>query len=154
MWNITEILDGIYKQFPEPPVSTVLLQFSRQQMESELRKKGKIDKYTHINNNNLKVIDQILEEGMWGGRVKVVEAGSSLVKQSGDPFYKRYSTIAGGIVNMFLAIHSDIFIGTEVSTYSVIAANARFHRGLFENYFFVPDGLKEVARTKQFRFAC
>lgn len=123
-------------------------------MEDETLRKKNTDKYTVLNEYNLEVINRVVEEGMWDGRVKVVEAGSSLVEDAGDPFYKRYSSIAGGIVNMFLAIHSDIFIGTEVSTYSVIAANARFHRGLFENYFFVPEGLKEVARTKQHRFAC
>ena len=130
------------------------MQFGRQVMEAEARKTRKTDKYTPINEYNLKVLNQLVEEGMWGGRVKVVEAGSSLVEQAGDVFYERYSTIAGGIVNMFLAIHSDIFVGTEVSTYSVMAANARFHRGLFDNYFYVPEGLKEVARTKQYRFAC
>ena len=123
-------------------------------MEAEARKTQNTDKYTPINDHNLKVINKLVAEGMWNGRVKVVEAGSSLVEQAGDPYYQRYSTIAGGIVNMFLAIESDIFIGTEVSTYSVIAANARFHRGLIENYFYVPEGLKEVARTKQYRFYC
>ncbi|CAJ1967672.1 unnamed protein product [Cylindrotheca closterium] len=154
VWNLTEILDGIYKQFPEPPVNTVLMQFNRKYMEDESKRTTNIDKYTVLNHQNLKVINRVVNEGMWDGRVNVVEAGSSLVEEAGDPFYKRYSSISGGIVNMFLAIHSDIFIGTEVSTYSVIAANARFHRGLLENYFFVPEGLKEVARTKQYRFAC
>lgn len=118
------------------------------------RNGAKDDKYHEMDKYNMEVIDRIVQEGMWNGRVKVVEAGSSLVEQAGDPFYKRYSAISGGIVNMFLAIHSDIFVGTEVSSYSVMVANGRFHRGYLENYFFVPEGLKPVARKKQIRFVC
>lgn len=47
-----------------------------------------------------------VQNGMLGGKVKVVEAGSAMVEAAGNPFYKHYSNIVGGIVNFFfLAIH-------------------------------------------------
>jgi hypothetical protein len=92
---------------------------------------------------------------MWNGKVKVVEAGSKFVEEAGDSYYKRYSTVAGAILNLFLAIHSDIFIGTEVSTYSAYAVNSRFYREVGDNYFYVPEGLKPaITKEKQHRFVC
>ena len=156
---MTQIVDAIYAKFPSPPVKTVLIQFSRALMETEAKKSATnpVDKYHVLNDNNLKEINNLLKFGMWDGKVKVVEAGSQLVNEAGNPYYKHYSNIAGGIVNLFLAIQSDIFVGTEISTYSVQAANTRFYREERENYFYRPDGLFWVTPPdvdKQFRFVC
>ena len=159
VWNITEVINMIYSKYPEPPVTTVLIQFSRALMEEEEAKKidESDDKYHNLNHHNLEEINNLVQKGMWGGKVKVVEAGSAMVEDAGDPFYKYYSNIAGGIVNLFLAIHSNIFVGTEISTYSTMAANMRYYRDLKENYFYRPDGLFHVTPPegkKPFRFNC
>lgn len=140
-------------------MNTVLIQFSRALMEDEAKRtdRNPDDIFHILNDHNLKEINKIVEEGMWDGKVKVVEAGSRLVKEAGDPYYKYYSNIAGGIVNLFLAIQSDILIGTEVSTYSVQAMNSRFYREQRENYFYRPEGLHWVTppnATKPHRFVC
>jgi hypothetical protein len=147
----------IYSKYPEPPVTTVLLQFSRALMEKEAKRKDNNDKYHDLNHHNLEVMNNLVQKGMWGGKVKVVEAGSAMVEEAGDPFYKYYSVTAGGIVNLFLAIHSDIFIGTEISTYSTMATNVRYYRDWKENYFYRPDGLYHVTPPegkRPFHFAC
>ena len=154
---MTDIISAIYEKYPEPPVSSVLIQFNRALMEREAKSIKQNDKFHDINDNNLKEINKLIEEGMWGGKVKVVEAGSRIVEEAGDPYYKYYSNIAGGIVNLFLAIQSDIMVGTETSTYSVQAINTRHYRGLTENYFYRPEGLHWVTPpnvTKQHRFTC
>ena len=158
VWNITDIISSIYSKYPEPPVTTVLIQFSRALIEEEAdTTDNTMDKYHIMNHHNLKEINRLVQEGMWGGQVKVVEAGSAIVEEAGDPFYKYYSNIAGGIVNLFLAVQSNIFVGTEVSTYSSMAVNMRYFRDLKENYFYRPDGLFHVTppdRKKPFWFAC
>jgi hypothetical protein len=69
---------------------------------------------------------------------------------------KRLATLATSVtptlmveVNLFLAIESDVFIGTEVPTYSVHAVDSRFHRGQRENYFFDQDDLKPATDEAQ-----
>ena len=102
--NMTDILSMIYDKFPEtqePPVSNVLLIFNREFMEAvhgtssqginanKEAKKAFSD--AHIRNltiHNLNVIDEIVESGLWNGRVRVVEAGSELVrKEAENPYY-------------------------------------------------------------------
>ena len=92
---------------------------------------------------------------MWGGKVKVVEAGSRKLEEVGNPFYARYLTIAGGIINLFLAIEADIFIGTEISTYSAVTVNGRYYRERMESYFYHPNGISFAIpenSTKPFQF--
>ena len=157
VFNFTEIVSAIYEKYPEPPVGTVLLQFNRALLEAQV-KAGKKARWFHENNNyNLEAINKLVQEGMWGGKVNVVEAGSREVEEAGDPYYKYYSNIAGGIVNLFLAINSDIMIGTETSTYSVQAVNTRYYRGLKENHFYTPEGLRWVTspeNDKPYKFGC
>lgn len=159
MWNVTQIFDAIYDKYPEPPVNTVLIQFNRALMENEVKRSKNMpdDKFYQLNDYNLKEINRKVQGGMWGGKVKVVEAGSGIVEEAGDPYYKFYSNIAGGIVNLFIAIQTDIFIGTEVSTYSVQAMNTRFYREERENYVYRPEGLHWLTPpgvNKPHRFVC
>lgn len=134
-----------------------MIQFSRDLIENEAkRRNAEGDDVYLLNQRNLKEINRILSEGMWGGKVKVAEAGTELVEDSGHPFYKHYSTISGGIVNLFLGIQSDIFVGTEVSTYSTQVINSRFYRNSQESYFYRPDGLHALATSlkKPHIFVC
>jgi hypothetical protein len=166
--NMTEILDMIYDQYPEPPVTTVLIVLSRALMEEEAQKQGmknhhhqhEPDSFHIMNDHNLKTLNDILQYGMWNGKVKVVEAGSQMVQEAGNDFYRYYSNIAGSIVNFFLAIQSNILVGTEISTFSTLAMNSRIYRGQLENYFYRPQGLYWMSPsndenvTKPHRFVC
>jgi len=161
VYFMDNITDMIYRQYPEPPVETVLLVFARallEKMEDRAQeKRARRNHHDKVNKHNLDLINNLLENGMWGGKVKVIEAGSELVENEGDPFYKRFSNIAGGIVNFFLAVQSKILIGTEVSTFSTLSMNTRFFRDERENYFYRPDGLHWVTPPnshKPHRFMC
>jgi hypothetical protein len=158
--NMTEILNMIYEKYPEPPVTTVLIVLSRALMESEAKRKlkGPSDHIYLMNDHNLNTLHHILQHGMWNGRVRVVEAGSQMVHDAGSEFYRYYSNIAGSIVNFFLAIQSDVLVGTEISTFSTLAMNSRIYRGNGENYFYRPQGLFWMSPPnhvkKPHRFVC
>ena len=109
--------------------------------------------FDQLNAYNLEVVNRVLKEGMWGGRVPCAEAGSKLVEEVGNPFYKRYKSTVGGILNMFLAIESDIFVGT-VSSYSTHTINTRFYQNR-PSYFYRPEGLVPAIKdNKPHRFLC
>jgi hypothetical protein len=154
--NMTDIINMIYEKFPEPPVGTVLIVFARSIMEDEA-KKSKKDKFNILNDHNLKVINEIVENGMWGGKVKVVEAGSRMIEDAGSDIFKYYSNLVGSIVNFFLAIQSDILVGTQISTFSTLAMNSRLYREQRENYFYRPMGIHWMSppnATKPHKFSC
>jgi len=157
--NVTDIIDAIYAQYPEPPVSKVLIVFNRNLLEAEAQKDGGKDNSVHqMAVHNLKVVNEAVQSGLWGGRVEMVEAGSRMVEEVLDnPFYKHFSNVVGGIVNFFVAIQADLFIGTEVSTYTTMVINSRFYRELRQNYFYRPEGLYWVTpedRKVPHQFVC
>jgi hypothetical protein len=147
---MTHILDGIYGQFPGPPARTVLLQFSRALMEDEANQvKMVTDKYHILNDHNLKEINKQSAKACGDGEAK--SKWSRLALDSP----KRLATLATSVtptllveVNLFLAIESDIFVGTEVSTYSVHAVDRQFHRRRRENYFFDQGDFETCHRRK------
>jgi|AntRauTorckE5430_2_1112549.scaffolds.fasta_scaffold16711_2 hypothetical protein len=170
---MTDIVGFLYTQYPEPPVLSVVLIFNRDIIEAlasdedaayisnkELRESFENDSVRQLTIYNLQVINDIIENGLWDGRVQVLEAGSRLVEQvNKDPWYRHYSNLVGGILNFFLAIQSDVFVGTEVSSYSSLVASSRFYRGLGESYFYRPRsyGLNLATAPnakKPHRFAC
>ena len=57
----------------------------------------------------------------------MIEAGSKLVLESNHEIYSKYSTLLGGIVNFYLSMDADIFIGLEVSSYLTMLVNSRFY---------------------------
>ncbi len=152
--NITDIVEMLHKKYPEPPVSTVLIILNRAILEMEVNKKTNENEMAF---HNLKVLNGIISKGLWNGRVKVVEAGSELAKQSEHAMYAKYSSLAGSIINFFLSLEAEIFVGTIVSSYSTALISYRFFREKKQNYFYMPHGLDWVTSpdVKQPpRFAC
>ena len=109
-----------------------------------------------LNRKNLDMLDELLENGMYEGKVRVMEAGSELVQNTRHPYYSTYSAISGAIVNFFLAVESKIFIGAEVSSWSSFVANTRFYRGsLDRSFFYRPTGLvQSTTEELPHRFEC
>jgi len=139
--NISDILDMIYEKYEEPPVSTVLIALDRSLLEEEVSDPSKTNELAL---HNLHVLNEIMSKGMWGGRVKVLEAGSQLAKHSGSKFLTKVSTLVGSIINFFLFLEADIFIGTKVSSWSHYVMMYRFFREKKMNYFYQPKGLDWV----------
>lgn len=152
--NLTDIIDMLYTKYPEPPVSTVLIILNRAILEKEVASSTNDN---DIASNNLQTLNEIISKGLWDGRVKVVEAGSELAKRSKYPMYSKYSSIVGSIINFFLSLEADIFVGTIVSSYSTSVISYRFFREKKQNYFYMPNGLDWVTSPKVKeppRFAC
>eukprot|EP00536_Pseudo-nitzschia_multiseries_P003260 jgi/Psemu1/185454/e_gw1.49.61.1 len=63
--------------------------------------------------------------GMWNGTVPVVEFGSEALEGS---VYKHRPSLSGSILNFELAIGADVFVGTEISSFSHDLLAARFYR--------------------------
>mmetsp|Transcript_28396 Transcript_28396/g.33058 ORF Transcript_28396/g.33058 Transcript_28396/m.33058 type:complete len:518 (+) Transcript_28396:82-1635(+) len=139
--NISDIVDMIYEKYEEPPVSTVLIALDRSLLEKEVSDPSKTNELAL---HNLHVLNEIMSKGMWGGRVKVLEAGSQLAKHSGSKFLTKVSTLVGSIINFFLFLEADIFIGTKVSSWSHYVMMYRFFREKKMNYFYQPKGLDWV----------
>ena len=126
--------------FPDaPPVSTVLIILNREIIEKEVADE-KIE--NDLAEYNLKVLNHIIENGLWNGKVKAIEAGVNLAKKSGHPVYSKYFSLSGSIIDFFLAVQADIFVGTEVSSFSVDVEITRFYRGRKENYHYLPNNFE------------
>lgn len=122
--NVTHIIESLYKQFPNPPSSTLILLLNKDLLEKEVKDE---------NNNpmavyNLNVVNEIFKNGLWNGYTQVIEAGSKLALESKHEIYSKYPTLVGGIINFFLSLDAHVFIGTEVSSYSTSVVNSRFYR--------------------------
>lgn len=138
--SFQHIIRMLEAEFVDPPVSTLIVILNRELLEKE------VENVSNNNNTlaeeNLKVLNHILAQGLWGGRVKVMEAGSKLAIESKHGIYSKYSTLSGGIINFFMALQANIFVGTEVSSYSSALVKSRFFRNKHDNYFYAPQGLK------------
>ena len=149
-----DIVRMLQDQFAEPPVSTIIVILNREILEKEVKdtKKENI-----LAAENLKMLNDLIANGLWGGRVRVVEAGSKLAIESEHEIYSKYSTIVGGIVNYFISLQANIFVGTQVSSYSSAVIKTRFFREKRDNYFYVPEGLIEATpanATQPPKFSC
>ena len=138
--SLKAIISHIEEKIKDPPVSTMIIMLNRELLEKEVHNTKNPPNTLAI--ENLDVLNHITTHGMWNGRVKVVEAGSKLAIESKHEIYSQYSTIVGGIINFFIAANSQVFIGTQVSSYSMAIIKTRFYRKEMENYYYIPSGLK------------
>ena len=137
--NLTKIFQYLEETFPDPPAPRVFLPINRQLMESHGQPNLKKPKKTNwIAVHNLEALNRAVRDGLWGGRSKVFEFGSNALLGTR---YENTPATAGAILNFYIAQHAEIFIGTEVSTYSMDLLHARFYSGNRNNYYYRPDGL-------------
>lgn len=133
--NFTDILTSIQQHFPEPPAKQLILALDRRLLErgaDDPKNTNELQKY------NLKVLNEIVKNGLWGGRVKVMEAGITFVEKSNHPVYAVYPSLVGSIVDFFLAQNAKMFIGTEVSSWSNAVERYRFYKNNSQNYVYRP----------------
>jgi hypothetical protein len=140
--NLTKIFQFLEKTFPEPPAPLVFMPINRQYMEREGLATTKEPNRTNlVAVDNLNALNRAVEQGLWNGKVQVFEFGANALK--GTRFEKRPST-AGAILNFYIALGGNVFVGTEVSSYSVDLTSTRFYReNTTRNYKYLPDGLQE-----------
>ena len=135
---LKDIIRMVEQQFEDPPVQTMVVILNRELLEKEVASPNKDNALAA---ENLKLLNDLIANGLWGGKVKVVEAGSKLAIDSGHEIYSKYYAISGGIINYFISIQSEIFVGTPVSSYSTAVIKSRFFRQDFGNYFYLPQGM-------------
>jgi len=163
--NLTDIFRFIEEKWKDPPVSVIFMPINRQFLELDgdiygnsttgsnngsstifqltpNEKKRRTGKNKNTINwvavENLKALNRARDEGLWDGRVKILEFGANALQ--GTPYAKTPST-AGAMLNFFLGIPAKIFIGTEVSSFSHDLLATRFFRGYKENYKYLPEGI-------------
>jgi hypothetical protein len=133
--KLQDIFEMLHSTFKDPPTSKVLIMLNRELLERE-------GKDAEIAAENLRLLNQAVQEGLWGGRVKVFEAGSTILENS--TFGQLAPSIGGSIVDFFLAVEAAIFVGTEVSSFSTGIQTTRFARNKLKNYKYVPEGLVQT----------
>lgn len=144
--HLRDIFNWIEAKWPNPPTDHIFMPINRQYLEKEgsqevverLQNEKKEAEINWIAVENLKALNDARDNGLWGGRAKVFEFGANAL--NGTEFANRPS-ITGALINFFVAIHGTIFIGTEVSSYSLDLVATRFFRNQTENYKYLPDGL-------------
>lgn len=135
--RLKHILNSLEEMFPDPPAPYIFMPINRQILEEEVERKGGENS---IAVENLETLNYAREFGLWNGTVKMFEAGSTVLK--GTKFETKNET-AGSALNYFIGLHSNVFVGTEISTYSNSLVTARLYRGNLRNYRYLPDGLHE-----------
>lgn len=150
--ELSRIINMVENKFEAP--SSLVIALSREILEEE-------GLNVTLSNNtlageNLRLLNKMRDEGLWGGRVPVYEAGSS--RLADIPYFRNALSIGGSVLNFFLAVEADVFIGTRVLSYSTDVIATRFFRNLTENYFYMPHGLERaydpVKDHAPPRFAC
>jgi len=145
--NLTSIVQFLETTWKHPPVSAVFMPINRQYLEKEgleeNYKKG--EEINWIAVNNLKELNRLSNEGLWGGKAKIFEFGSNALE--GTKYAERMWSIGGSILNFDIATNAKFFVGTEISSFSNDLVATRFYRGNFENYFYRPDGLHRVTNA-------
>lgn len=91
-----------------------------------------------INEPNLVVLNELRESGMWNGTVPVDETVMEILK--GTRFME-YPSVSRAVLDFFIAVGSDIFVGSPVSTWSLDVIEARVYAGVYENYMYFPNGV-------------
>ncbi|KAL7579703.1 hypothetical protein ACA910_021848 [Epithemia clementina (nom. ined.)] len=135
--SLEKIINDIYERFPVPPYNQVLIILNRELLEKEDLKENELAA------QNLALLNQIRRDGMWNGTVPVYEAGTGTLPR--ESFYAQSApSISGAILNYELALDSDLFIGTWISSYAMQIMATRYHRNQKENYLYGKRGVKKV----------
>lgn len=139
VYNLTQIVSFLEETFPDPPAEALFLPINRKVLEKEGYPDEKHPENTNwIGVENLQALNDVLENGMWNGRVKVFQFG--VTGLAGSKFENR-SSITGAMLDYYIALNSKVFIGTSVSSFSHALMTTRFFRGEMENYEYLPDGV-------------
>jgi len=138
--NLTKIFEHLQETFPEPPAQNLFLPINRQMLESEgYPKKKKSNDTNWLAVENLSALNRAVSFGLWNGTVKAFEFGANSLE--GTKF-GRFPSTMGAWINFYLATESQLYIGTEISTWSFDVMQTRFYKGNLENYKYLPTGIE------------
>jgi len=137
--HLAQIVKDIETYWKDPPVRYVFMPINRQNLEKEGQVNEKNPNATNwIAVENLQELNRIRDEGLWNGRAKVFELGINSLE--GTRFAARAAT-SGAMLDFYVAEQARIFVGTEVSSWSMDLLGERFYKGNIESYKILPDGI-------------
>jgi hypothetical protein len=135
--NLSTIFELLERDIPEPPAPILFIAVNRKLLErygSDLRSDNVIAV------ENLRALNRATAQGLWNGTVQVFEAGQGAL--NGTRFSSRPG-VFGAAVDYFLAVDAILFVGTEISSFSMDIISTRFYRGnKANNYLYLPGGIK------------
>lgn len=139
--SLEMLFHSIEKMFPEPPAQRLFIALNRKILEDEVQNPPPMnDNVTNaLTVANLNTLNDAVRYGLWGGRVKVFELGVNAIK--GTSFHK-YPIIMASLLDYTVAVDSKIFIGTEISSWSVDVAKTRHFLQKGDNYRYRPNSLE------------
>lgn len=142
IFDLTKILNFVENEFEETPPLGIFMPLNK----PLLVQGSKPEENNPLAAQNLAALERVEKEGMFGGKARVFELGTSALGD--DASFDGMRATAGSMINFYLALNSRAFIGTPISTYSVDVWTVRFFRGKRNNYQYLPTGLEKVANNK------
>ena len=134
--RLSTILEMLERQYPVPPAPKLLIAMNRDLLEESARKNNNT-----VAAKNLQTLNRALKDGLWNGTVQVEEAGVSSLKRTS---FRRRPGVVGSLVDFFLAVNAKVFVGTEISRFSMDVITTRFYNAQKANYLYLPRGIKHA----------
>ena len=132
--NLTKLLEMIQEHWPEPPAPVLFIAINRELMQDRPYLRDFPNR-----SENLEALNRAVEQGLWGGRVRVVEGGVRSLEST--PFRDR-PVVFASVVDYALAVESEVFVGTLMSGFSMNVVQTRFWaKNTTENYDYGPGGI-------------
>jgi GDP-fucose protein O-fucosyltransferase len=134
--NLTDVVTFVERYFDNSTPdktrpSFIFISLAREILEVEV----KTNRENVIARDNLVELERVLQHGMFNGTVPVYHGYSNILQGT------RYSTkpsTTQAMISYYIALQSDVFVGTRVSSYSQALVAARFYRNNMQNYEYVP----------------
>ena len=142
IFDLSKILKFVEDEFKETPPLGIFMPLNKPLLIEGSRP----EENNPLAAQNLASLERVEKDGMFGGKARVFELGTSALGD--DPRFDGMRATVGSMINFYLALNSRAFIGTPISTYSVDVWTVRFFRGKRNNYQYLPTGLEKVANNE------
>ena len=143
--NLSTIFSQLQAHFPTPPADELWIAINRKLLEQDSQKDPLVT-------DNLNTLNNV--HALWNGRVPVREAGIGSLQNT---TFAQRPGLFGSLVDYFWAVDAKVFVGTEVSSFSMDIVSTRFYRNNKANYLYYPDGIQRATPNhldKPPRFRC
>lgn len=134
--NLTEIIDRIQVQLSQRPMDRCFVAVNRRVLEDPTKIPAKafpsVQACERERQANLEALNRLIQNGLWDGRVPVVERPPALAK--GKQSVVSTSSLWGALMDAEICRHATIFVGRLGSTFALNIIRRRSAMGNHENY--------------------
>lgn len=149
--NLTKILDQVYKLYGDQreslksSISAIFIAVSRDgiALTNNYRKSW----FRPIAIDNLRTLDQITQGSPSASILPAFECGEKVLEQfySINPSIPNHGTLLQSVINFYIAVSSEIFVGVAHSSYSTDILTTRYWLGKgSSNYRYTTGGIEQV----------